>query len=183
VVQQHFHPNHHHHQYHHHHPHLAHLTPPHLQQQQHQIRGLYPPSVLANMSASGYCPSPPTIPSLHDSITSYDIPNGNGAVAVEGLVGLMGGHGPYKYAAHHGVYGGSSPGLLGYGASGTTMSTGAGGVGVNGTTGDGGRERFDKDLPLLANPLPEPPRESVYEPAELNSDYWTKYARLAQTPV
>ncbi|KAF9448188.1 hypothetical protein P691DRAFT_792859 [Macrolepiota fuliginosa MF-IS2] len=125
---------------------------------------LYRPPVAPGMvgvggTPSGYCPSPPMIPSLHESITSYDIP----AEPHRGV-------GPYRYGGgYHGPYGGSSPGLLGPTSPPTAPPP----------PGGGRKEHLDKELPLpLPNPLPDPPRESSYEPAPLTSDYWSKYAGL-----
>ncbi|KXN88722.1 Cyclin-dependent kinase 8 [Leucoagaricus sp. SymC.cos] len=85
------------------------------------------------------------------------------------------------YGAYHGPYGGSSPGLLGH----TGVSAGKGiGVGVSPTPGAGaggrdtGRDKLDKELPPLADPLPDPPRESTFEASKLSSDFWTKYSEL-----
>lgn len=159
--------------------------PPHLQQSLRSphsgggggIYAMYPPPVAAGMvsfgNGSGYCPSPPTIPSLHESITSYEIPNPS---SLGGSL-MMNGIGPYRYGAYHGPYGGSSPGLLG-----PTSTSIAAAVGASGGAPGLGKERFDKDLPPLANPLPEPPRESAYEP-KFDSELWTKYSGLTSSAI
>ncbi|XP_006454024.1 hypothetical protein AGABI2DRAFT_189353 [Agaricus bisporus var. bisporus H97] len=126
---------------------------------QNSLRPPQPPYAfsLSTANGSGCFPSPPTIPSLRESIASYDIPPSD--------VALLNGAGPYRYGGYYGPYGGSSPGLLGPSAT-------AGGVDSSAR-----RDYLEKDLPSRSNPLPVPPRESTYEPKP--ADYWIGYSSLA----
>ena len=126
--------------------------------------GIYFSPIAARMNE--YCPSPATIPSLHESLTSYEIPSPS---TLAPLVI----NGPYHHGVCHGLYGGSSPGLIGStgGVSGTDVNLRNKRLEDHVARG----QRYDKDLPPLVNPLPMPPRESAYEPAKLTSEYWTTH--------
>jgi len=130
-------------------------------QHQHRLGGgggtYLPPIATAGMNE--VCPSPATIPSLHDSLVSYEIPNNTSSTLVI--------NGPYQYGVYHGLYGGSSPGLMGSTAG---VSGSSSGIIVE----DGHHPPHQDLLTFATNPLPVPPRESTYEPAQLTSDYWIK---------
>jgi len=129
---------------------------------QHRLGGggrtYLPPTAAAGMNE--VCPSPATIPSLHDSLVSYEIPNNTSSMLMI--------NGPYQYGVYHGLYGGSSPGLMGPTADVSGPSSGI-------IVEDGHHPPHPQDsLTFETNPLPIPPRESAYEPTQLTSEYWIK---------
>jgi len=133
---------------------------------QHRLGGggrtYLPPTAAAGMNE--VCPSPATIPSLHDSLVSYEIPNNTSSMLVI--------NGPYQYGVYHGLYGGSSPGLMGPTPDVSGSSSGI--IVEDGHHPPHPHPHPQDSLTFETNPLPIPPRESTYEPAQLTSEYWIK---------